>query len=243
MSVCHPAGALVVTLRQGAFKGREEGFIESLLTGGYPDPYVVISVLENEDTLAPETVASKVLRAITGREAPVRPEKKTTFARVLDSARSGQKVSYCVRHFAYNHSRDEALEFGVQDITSMSRLARVPTVFSLAGEADGHYHREIITLKCFKYRLLSHLSKPIGSPHLSYPHLLFALLVGQQRLPDMGRVVLHVCEGPCLRCPQLQSHGQGSLLGGRSLGPGGHQCPGAASKRERALSDQQSDST
>lgn len=141
MSVCHPAGALVVTLRQGVFKGREEGFIESLLTGGYPDPYVVISVLENEDTLAPETVASKVLRAITGREAPVRPEKKTTFARVLDSARSGQKVSYCVRHLAYNHSRDEALEFGVQDLTSMSRLARVPTVFSVAGEADGHYHR------------------------------------------------------------------------------------------------------
>lgn len=81
-----------MTLRQGIFKGREEGFIESLLTGGYPDPYVIISVLENEDTLSPETVASKLLRALTGREAPAKVQKKT-FARVLDSARSGQKVS------------------------------------------------------------------------------------------------------------------------------------------------------
>lgn len=86
-------GALVVTLRQGNFKGKEEGFLETLLTGSEPDPYIVVSVLENENSLPPETFAAKLMRTFQGQKEPAQlKSSKGSFARVLDSAKSAQKV-------------------------------------------------------------------------------------------------------------------------------------------------------
>lgn len=83
----------MVTLRQGNFKGKEEGFLETLLTGSEPDPYIVVSVLENENSLPPETFAAKLMRTFQGqKEEVLLKTSKGSFARVLDSAKSAQKV-------------------------------------------------------------------------------------------------------------------------------------------------------
>lgn len=87
-------GALVVTLRQGKLKGKEEEFIERVLTGGEPDPYVVISVLEDESSSPPENIATRIFKKLTGsEEIPVKKLQKSNFARVLDSGISLTKVS------------------------------------------------------------------------------------------------------------------------------------------------------
>lgn len=84
-------GALVVTLRQGLFKIKEEGFLESILTGGDPDPYVIISVLENEiSEPIKESFRSKIMK-VFGKESMKAP-KQNSFMRVLDSAKSDRKV-------------------------------------------------------------------------------------------------------------------------------------------------------
>ena len=93
-------GALVVTLRQGKLKGKEEEFLERVLTGGDPDPYVVISVLEDESSAPPENIATRIFRKLTGNEEiPVKKIKKSNFARVLDSGKSLTKVR--VNWFVY----------------------------------------------------------------------------------------------------------------------------------------------
>lgn len=43
-------GALIVTLIKGKFNAKEEDFIERIISGSNPDPYVIISVLEDENT-------------------------------------------------------------------------------------------------------------------------------------------------------------------------------------------------
>ena len=81
----------MVTLRQGIFKTKEEGFLESILTGGDPDPYVIISVLENEISEPfKETFRSKIMK-VFGKESMKAP-KQNSFMRVLDSAKSDRKV-------------------------------------------------------------------------------------------------------------------------------------------------------
>ena len=89
-------GALVVTLGKGIFKYKEDGFLERTLTGGDPDPYILISVLENEDSTPPENLASKIFKKFSGEETQEpRKFKKNRFARVLDSGISTKKVSTC----------------------------------------------------------------------------------------------------------------------------------------------------
>ena len=87
-------GALVVTLRQGRLKGKEEELLERVLTGGDPDPYVIISVLEDESSPAPENIATRIFKKLSGSytEPPTKKLKKSNFARVLDSGISVTKV-------------------------------------------------------------------------------------------------------------------------------------------------------
>ena len=86
-------GALVVTLRQGQFKIKEEGFLESVLTGSDPDPYVIVSVLENEiREPKKETLRSKIMKVFGDREPSKKAKKQSSFMRVLDSAKSDRKV-------------------------------------------------------------------------------------------------------------------------------------------------------
>jgi hypothetical protein len=90
------SGALVVTLRQGSFKGKEEGFLEKMMTGGNPDPYVIISVLEDEETSAIKTALSNLAKfknLMSGFNGmSVEGDlKKQILSRVLDSAKSDQK--------------------------------------------------------------------------------------------------------------------------------------------------------
>ena len=91
-------GALVVTLRQGLFKIKEEGFLESVLTGSDPDPYVVISVLENEiSEPIKETFRSRIMKVFGNREGGMKLPRQNSFMRVLDSAKSDRKVRSFLR--------------------------------------------------------------------------------------------------------------------------------------------------
>jgi hypothetical protein len=86
-------GALVVTLRQGQFKRKEEGFLESVLTGCDPDPYVIVSVLENEiREPKKETIRSRIMKVFGDKEPSKKAKKQSSFMRVLDSAKSDRKV-------------------------------------------------------------------------------------------------------------------------------------------------------
>lgn len=91
-------GALVVTLRQGNFKLKEEGLLEKVLTGSDPDPYVIISVLEDEYTTPPENIATRLYKMFTKEikdEETSKKLKKSSFARVMDSGVSEKKVRTC----------------------------------------------------------------------------------------------------------------------------------------------------
>ena len=86
-------GALVVTLRQGQFKLKEDGFLESVLTGSDPDPYVIVSVLENEiREPKKETIRSRIMKVFGDKEPKTKVKKQSSFMRVLDSAKSDRKV-------------------------------------------------------------------------------------------------------------------------------------------------------
>jgi hypothetical protein len=83
----------VVTLRQGQFKLKEDGFLESVLTGSDPDPYVIVSVLENEiREPKKETIRSRIMKVFGDKEPKTKVKKQSSFMRVLDSAKSDRKV-------------------------------------------------------------------------------------------------------------------------------------------------------
>jgi hypothetical protein len=87
------SGALVVTLRQGQFKLKEDGFLESVLTGSDPDPYVIVSVLENEiREPKKDTIRSRIMKVFGDKEPKTKAKKQSSFMRVLDSAKSDRKV-------------------------------------------------------------------------------------------------------------------------------------------------------